>query len=173
MGDLLKDSAGSKEKPKSVVVSIDPGFTGALAVFHDDSFYGVMDMPTRVRLSAGKKRTDIDLYGLVEMLKDIAPTEAVIERVAAMPGQGVSSTFRFGEGYGQLCGALAALSIQTTHVHPAKWKRDMGLNQEKANSLDMARSMFKEAAEFLTRKKDNGRAEAILIGAHHIKSRLS
>jgi hypothetical protein len=96
---------------------------------------------------------------------DLGPSSdvaAVIERVGSMPGQGVSSSFNFGVGFGSCLPVLQLCKLPIHLVTPAKWKRDLGLSRDKNASLDKARLLFPGAN--LSLKKHDGRAEALLLG---------
>jgi crossover junction endodeoxyribonuclease RuvC len=103
-----------------------------------------------------------------------AEITVAIERVASMPGQGVASMFNFGMGFGMWQGILCALQIPYTLVHPVTWKkaimRDMG--KEKEASIIRAKQLYPHASSQLARKKDDGRADALLL-AHYAKLYLS
>ena len=150
------------------VIGIDPGATGAIAFMHPVGGHVVVeDLPS----------SPFDLADMIEEWgKDIcagwspgtllgAVTKAWVERAQAMPGQGVSSMFNYGTGYGQILGVLAALRIPYETVSPVVWKRKMGLSHaNKDASRDMARQLFPHVE--LNRKRDHGRAEALLIAEY-------
>jgi crossover junction endodeoxyribonuclease RuvC len=89
------------------------------------------------------------------------PARAIVERVSAMPQQGVASAFNFGVGFGSVLSILQARQIGIEFVTPTAWKRAMGLSPDKAASLHKARLLY-PAAE-LTLAKHHGRAEALLL----------
>lgn len=142
-------------------IGIDPGLTGAIAVLSDTGkFVAVHDMPV---MKLGKsKKNQVDPVALSELILGIAPTSAVLEKVGAMPGQGVSSMFNFGMGYGVIQGVLAALWVDYALSTPQKWKKECGLiGKEKDAARLLAIELFPDAS--LARKKDGGRADALLI----------
>lgn len=144
---------------------IDPGASGAVAVLSEDGhFVGVYDMPV-VKVKVGKaikRRVNADL--LAHQVSLHYPNAvAVLEQVSAMPGQGVSSMFAFGESYGIVKGVLAAFQIPTHLVTPGKWKRAMELSANKNGSRAKAIEMWPEQASMFKRVKDDGRAEACLL----------
>lgn len=147
-----------------MIVAIDPGQTGAVAHLHDDGrFCCVWDMPVV------DKRVSPHLFAeLVRRLKTESGEEClfVVEKVAAMPKQGVSSTFVFGQGFGVLLGVLAGLRCRMGLVRPAEWKRKMGLSANKESCRQKALELFPNAVDVLHRKKDHGRAEALLLGLY-------
>lgn len=145
----------------SLTLGIDPGLSGALAVLDSDCMPElVADLPI---IGDGKLRW-IDGAALQSMLLDSLrgrQCRAVVERVSAMPRQGIASAFCFGVGLGSILATLQTLQIGITLVTPAQWKRDLGLSSDKRASLDKARLLF-PAAELHLAKHD-GRAEALLI----------
>jgi hypothetical protein len=103
----------------------------------------------------------VDGRAFCRLVKELDPQRAVVERVSAFPGQGVSSAFRFGQGYGILLGVLAAAGVEIVDVAPGLWKRHFHLdsNKERARALAIKRFPFVD----LSRKKDAGKAEALLM----------
>ena len=148
-----------------VVLGIDPGQTGAIAVYDGERIEAVLDLPTMARLHG--KGQQIDPYSLASALLDLChgrSASAVVEAVAAMPGQGVASTFRFGESVGVVLGVLGALQIPVRMVTPGRWKKAAGiLGRDKDAARTLAIQLHPEIADQLTRKKDFGRADAVCI----------
>lgn len=143
-----------KMKPK-VVIGIDPGATGAIALLGDNLLLAE-DWPG-------------DVSGAADLLRSWAATYHIqmagLERVASRPGQGVSSVFKFGENFGCWQGLLAALAVPVVLLTPQTWQKRItcasdGLDP-KARSMAVARRLFPDAP--LTRKKDHGRADALLL----------
>lgn len=161
-----------------ITLGIDPGQTGAIALLADGDFGGFIDMPVVPRPAGGNH---IDAVTLAASLRGVfsshpgAHVFAVLEEVSAMPKQGVSSTFRFGESYGVIRGVLGALGIPFMQVRPDRWKRYLQLaGKEKDVARTVAIQRFPTAAAQLTRKKDIGRADALLIAAWaHITEQVS
>lgn len=151
-----------------VVFGIDPGLSGAVAVLHDGQYIDVIDIPTCGRGKAARQNVNsaelADYFRRhIEMLPG-AQIGAVLELVGAMPMQGRSSGFRFGQSYGAVQGVLGALRIPFELVTPAVWKRHYGLiGAPKESSRGIAIERFPMAP--LSRKRDHGRAEAILLAA--------
>jgi crossover junction endodeoxyribonuclease RuvC len=147
------------------LLGIDPGFTGALAMFSvsDETTMAVLDMPVT---KDPKGRTVLDMHTLFSMLEPRGKVTAVLEHVAARPGQGAPATFRFGQGYGAIQMALAAHGIPTHYVTPAKWKKHFGLSKDKGVSRGLAQQRFPHIADQFKRVKDDGRAEAALIALY-------
>lgn len=159
-----------------MIIGIDPGITGAISFFDDDGeLLGVEDMPTK---PLGKKR-QVDSFELSAMLEvfivcgskfqcDAVEPVAYLEKVHAMPSQGVTSMFNFGMGYGAIQGVLAANGILCNLVTPQAWKKHHGLiGKDKDSARTLARLLHPTAS--LVRKKDIGRADAMLIGSFGVK----
>ena len=148
-----------------LIYCIDPGFTGAIALYWPDTGkLEVHDMPV---MKNPKGKTIINPHGVLDILaNEGGKSLAVIEQVSAMPGQGVSSMFRFGEGYGHLQMACAASKLPLQYVTPASWKRHFGLTSSKGLSRGLAMQRFPDQAQQFSRVKDDGRAEAALIALY-------
>lgn len=152
-----------------ITLGIDPGQTGAIAVLADAGYEAFIDMPVMPRESGGHH---VNGAGLADALREVfarhpgAARLAVMEQVSAMPKQGSSSTFRFGEGYGVIRGVLGALGVPFITVHSSSWKRTMQLyGKDKDVARTLAMQLYPAAAGALSRKKDIGRADALLIAA--------
>ena len=148
-----------------LIYGIDPGFTGAIALYWPDAgTIEVHDMPV---MTNPKGKTIINPHGVLDILaNEGGKSLAVIEQVAARPGQGVSSMFKFGEGYGHLQMACAASKLPLRYVTPATWKRYFGLTASKAASRGLATQRFPDYASEWSRAKDDGRAEALLLAVY-------
>ena len=147
-----------------MIIGIDPGQTGALAFYDSGKIVAVVDMPVMARTHG--KGQQVDPYALATLIMANRGHlgEAVMEQVSAMPGQGVSSTFNFGESAGIVKGVLGALQIPLRMVTPQKWKKNAGIaGKDKDAARTLAIQQHPEVADQLTRKKDVGRADAILI----------
>jgi crossover junction endodeoxyribonuclease RuvC len=146
-----------------IVLGIDPGFSGALAVYDAGArALSVMDMP----VSPGTKgRVDLMHAVLFDAL-DHPPCDVWVENVSAMPGQGVTSMFRFGQTVGAIHMAAAARGHALRLVTPAKWKAHFGLSRDKGASRGLAAQRFPHAADLFKRVRDDGRAEAALIALY-------
>jgi hypothetical protein len=147
----------------NVYLGIDPGSTGAIACVSDGSSW-VIDMPAVKR---DGKHLRVDPAGLATELRSVMADNkiamALVESVHAMPKQGVSSSFAFGESFGAILGVLGALGIAHELVTPGKWKKDMAVGADKECSRARALALFPMVAGDLKRKKDHGRAEALLL----------
>ena len=144
------------------ILGIDPGLTGGIAFFWPDDprYVTAEDVPV-----AGG---EVDVDTLVARLKQMQPDIAVIERVGAMPKQGVSSTFKFGMAYGALRASVAALSIPCHLVAPTVWKRSYGFPKDKEVARAVALRLWPGAGCF-SRKKDHNRAEAALLARYGMR----
>lgn len=145
-------------------ISIDPGQTGAIAAMDNGMITALIDMPTMTRTHG--KGQQVDPYALATALLEMGPgiTEAVMEQVGAMPGQGSTSMFNFGESVGVIKGVLGALQIPVRFVTPQKWKKAACLiGKDKDAARTLAIQLHPEVADLLTRKKDIGRADAVCI----------
>lgn len=143
------------------ILAFDPGLSGAVALLKDHSLLSVADMPTfekEVNPSALDDWLAENVQGQVDA--------AFVERVSAMPGQGVASTFKFGQSYGTLLGLIAAKGYPLRRVTPSKWKGALGLSKDKGASRQLATERFPDFSEDFARVKDDGRAEAALIGLY-------
>ena len=147
-------------------IGVDPGVSGAIAVTSSTlGLIQVIDMPT-VEVKVGKSlKRRISPELLMVALREVVTPDcvAMVEQVRAMPGQGVSSMFAFGEAYGLIRGVLAGLGVRTHTVTPVSWKKEMALNKGKDASRAMAAQLWPDQAGLFARVKDDGRAEAALI----------
>lgn len=147
------------------ILGCDPGLTGALALH--DTVEGVLtlhDTPVNhVRTSSRKERDEIDAAALASLVRDLCPDVAVVEQVGAMPGQGVTSMFRFGYSFGVLLGVLSACGVATHLVVPQVWRRRVRVPAGKDGSRLRAGQLFPRNANEFRRVKDHGRADAALV----------
>tara|TARA_B100000212_G_scaffold335173_1_gene306797 strand:+ start:1246 stop:1725 length:480 start_codon:yes stop_codon:yes gene_type:complete len=146
-----------------IVIGIDPGINGAIARYNSSEASAatqliIWDMPI---LEVNKKKT-ISPYLVANILKEAA-APVYIEKVAAMPGQGVTSMFNFGKGFGVLLGAAAGLGLQTTQVTPQTWMKALKCQRGKDANRQRACELFPQYADMFARKKDDGRADAALL----------
>ena len=149
-----------------IVLGIDPGLSGALARLTASGDLTIWDMPVLQVERNGRVRRDLDLAMLVATIREASATEAWLERVGAMPGQGVSSMFAFGRAVGQVEAAITACGLPLTHVTPQLWKRSLTVPAGKdAARLRASQLMPAYAGEWRLAKHD-GRAEAALIALH-------
>ncbi len=145
-------------------IGIDPGLAGAVAILDQHgALQALYDTPTlTLRTSRGTKQ-EYDVGGIVALLRPYAAARAhvTLEESQAMPGQGVRSMFMIGVGFGVWLALLAALALPSTRVRPAIWKRTLGLGKDKEASRLRAMQLYPDAD--LRRKRDHGRAEALLL----------
>ena len=148
-----------------LIYGIDPGFTGAIALYWPGAgTIEVHDMPV---MTNPKGKTIINPHGVLDILaNEGGKSLAVIEQVGAMPGQGVSSMFRFGQGLGVVEACAAASKLPLQYVTPAKWKKHFGLTRDKGVSRGLAMQRFPDYASEFSRAKDDGRAEALLLAVY-------
>ena len=142
-------------------MGIDPGLGGGIAFYFPakPDFASVYDMPV-----AGK---EIDVAGIARLVAQYMPDAAFVEAVHAMPRQGVSSTFRFGVAYGAVLGVLGACHIATHLVTPKRWQKHFHLiGGDKEQSRALALRLFPARAELFAKKKNENRAEAVLIARY-------
>lgn len=147
-----------------LVIGVDPGLTGAVGFLQNGAFLAVEDMPV-VTKGFGSVKNEVSPAGLKtlirERLQEGESVVAVLERVGAMPGQGVSSVFSLGDSYGSARSVLATAGFETHYVSPVVWKKHFKLSSDKELSRALAVKLWPEAP--LRLKKHDGRAEALLM----------
>lgn len=157
------------------VLGVDPGLSGALALHSTDGDLNIWDVPTFEVMRGGKTKREIDHAGLhLILLKAISISQgmlkiAFVEKVGAMPKQGVTSMFTFGMTYGALLQAVASVGISTEHVTPQKWKKEMNLRKGKDASRMRASELLPGSSGLWPLVKHHNRAEAALIAAYGLK----
>ncbi len=153
-----------------LIIGIDPGISGSICFFEDGEIKDVIDMPTMTEGKKNKKQVNGSQI-VNEISKRITDLDkinikVVIEQVSAMPGQGVTSMFNFGQSFGILKGICASMQLSMHFVRPAKWKKYFNLiNSEKDASRTKAIEIFPYFSVNLSKKKDNNKADAILIAS--------
>ena len=155
-----------------LIIGIDPGISGAICFFEDGQINEIIDMPVMADGKKNKRQINgPQVYN--EVLKRINkfPKKdiiVVIEQVSAMPGQGVTSMFNFGQSFGVLKGICSAMQLSMYFVRPAKWKKYFGLiKTEKDASRTKVIEIFPKISSILSKKKDANKADAILIASFH------
>jgi crossover junction endodeoxyribonuclease RuvC len=146
------------------ILGIDPGAGGALAFF--DPLAGtleLLDMPVMIVERNGKARREISEQMIAAVIGARLPNVAVVEKVSAMPGQGVTSMFSFGLAFGLVRGVLAGQCVPIELVTPQMWQKALGVRGGKDGSRQRACELFPAYVAEFARKKDNGRADAALI----------
>jgi len=147
-----------------LILGIDPGASGAVALLDGGKLVDVIDMPVKSVMVSGKAKKRIDSRALVEALEQHDVTHVFLEQVSAMPGQGVSSMFAFGRATGIAEGVAASKTKELIEVRPQVWKKHFGLDGRKDGSRELAMERWPRMASYFQRKKGDGRAEAVLIG---------
>ncbi len=154
-----------------ILIGIDPGVSGALSVYEHKKLIEVLDMPTMSEGKKNKKQINSAQLSL-EIKKRVNGSDenaVVIEHVTAMPGQGVTSMFNFGQSFGVIKGICSALNLPVYFVRPVKWKKHFNLiGSSKDASRTKAIEMFPSFSDNMTRKKDANKADAILIGRYFL-----
>ena len=158
-----------------IVVGIDPGLNGAIAVLQDKKVLSITDMP--VMADGKKNKRQLNNAQLAEILRKNTSEgdeiSIVVEQVNAMPGQGVPSMFNFGQTFGAIKGVCAALQLPIFFVRPSKWKKYFELiNSSKDSSRTKAIEMYPNLSDQLAKKKDVNKSDAILIARFFIETRL-
>jgi len=157
---------------EKVILAIDPGASGALAFYNPEAgTLEIIDMPVVEVQRSNKTKREISPPMLASLIRARNPHQAVVERVGAMPGQGVSSMFQFGRGVGMIEGVLATLEIQITYVAPQVWQRAVNSRDGKDGNRQRAAEIFPAYAHLFARKKDDGRADAALMAYWHFTKR--
>jgi len=153
-----------------LIIGIDPGISGSICFFQNGVIKDVVEMPTMTEGKKNKKQVNGSQV-FNEILErtnkiDKKSIKIVIEQVSAMPGQGVTSMFNFGQSFGILKGICSAMQLPMYFVRPAKWKKYFNLiNSEKDASRTKAIEIFPYFSTQLSKKKDSNKADAILIAS--------
>ena len=158
-----------------LIIGIDPGISGSICFFENGKIIDVVEMPTMTEGKKNKKQVNgSQIYN--EILKRInidgkQDIRVVIEHVTAMPGQGVTSMFNFGQSFGILKGICSAMQLPMYFVRPAKWKKYFNLlNSEKDASRTRAIEISPYFSTQLSKKKDSNKADAILIASFYYET---
>ena len=157
------------------ILGIDPGLGGAIAILENKKVISLFDMPV---MAEGKKnKKQLNSAQLVNIIKDNTVEKdevaVVVEQVNAMPGQGVTSMFNFGQTFGAIKGVCAALKLPIFFVRPSKWKKYFELiNSSKDSSRTKAIEMYPSLSSQLAKKKDVNKSDAILIARFYYDTRL-
>ena len=158
-----------------LIIGIDPGISGSICFFEDGKITDVIEMPTMTEGKKNKKQVNgSQIYN--EILKRINKFQkkdirVIVEQVSAMPGQGVTSMFNFGQSFGILKGICSAMQLPIYFVRPAKWKKYFNLiNSEKDASRTRAIEIFPYFSSQLSKKKDANKADAILIASFYYET---
>ena len=155
-----------------LIIGIDPGISGSICFFEDGKILEVIEMPVMTDGKKNKKQVNgAQIYNefskRINKKKD-DEVRVVIEQVSAMPGQGVTSMFNFGQSFGILKGICSAMQLPMFFVRPAKWKKYFNLiNSQKDASRTRAIEIFPYFSTQLSKKKDSNKADAILIASFY------
>ena len=157
------------------IISIDPGISGSICFFEDGNIIDVIDMPTMTDGKKNKRQVNgSQIYNEISKRInriDKNKVRVIIEHVTAMPGQGVTSMFNFGQSFGILKGICSAMQLSMYFVRPARWKRYFNLiNSEKDASRTRAIEIFPYFSSQLSKKKDSNKADAILIASFYYET---
>jgi crossover junction endodeoxyribonuclease RuvC len=158
-----------------LIIGIDPGISGSICFFQDGKIIDVVEMPTMTEGKKNKKQVNgsqifNEIFFRIKKL-DKKDVKVIIEQVSAMPGQGVTSMFNFGQSFGILKGICSAMQLPMYFVRPAKWKKYFNLiNSEKDASRTRAIEIFPSFSGQLSRKKDSNKADAILIASFYYET---
>ena len=155
-----------------LIIGIDPGISGAICFFENGKIIDVIEMPSMAEGKKNKKQVNGNqLFNEIKLrlseinYKDVC---VVVEHVSAMPGQGVTSMFNFGQSFGVVKGICSAMQLPIHFVRPTKWKKYFNLiNTSKDASRSRAIEIFPKISYKLKRKKDSNKADAILIASYY------
>ena len=158
-----------------LIIGIDPGISGSICFFEDGKILDVLEMPTMTDGKKNKKQVNgAQIYNEISAkIRGIEKQNlrVIIEQVSAMPGQGVTSMFNFGQSFGILKGICSAMQLPMYFVRPAKWKKYFSLiKSEKDASRTKAIEMFPYFSSQLSKKKDSNKADAILIASFYYET---
>ena len=158
-----------------LIIGIDPGISGSICFFEEGKIIDVIEMPTMIDGKKNKKQVNgAQIYNEISnriFTKKKENIRVVIEQVSAMPGQGVTSMFNFGQSFGILKGICSAMQLPLYFVRPAKWKKHYNLiNSQKDASRTRAIEIFPYFSSQLSKKKDSNKAEAILIASFYYET---
>ena len=153
-----------------LIIGIDPGISGSICFFEDGKVTDIVEMPNMAEGKKNKRQVNgAQIYNEISSrIKNFNKEDikVVIEQVSAMPGQGVTSMFNFGQSFGVLKGICSAMQLSTYFIRPVKWKKYFNLiNSEKDASRTKAIQIFPYISSKLSKKKDVNKADAILLAS--------
>jgi len=158
-----------------IIIGIDPGISGAISIIENKKILEIHDTPTMIEGKKNKRQINgAQVTNIIKKkLNDGKEVVVVVEHVNAMPGQGVTSMFNFGQSFGVIKGICAALSLPIYFVRPTKWKKHFNLiKTNKDASRTKVIEAYPEISDQLHRKKDSNRADAILIALYFNDTQL-
>jgi len=155
-----------------LIIGIDPGISGSICFFEDGKILDVIEMPTMNEGKKNKRQVNgAQIYNeITDRINKLQRQDVrvVVEQVSAMPGQGVTSMFNFGQSFGIIKGICSAMQLPLYFVRPAKWKKYFNLiKSEKDASRTRAIEIFPYFSSQLSKKKDSNKADAILIASFY------
>ena len=156
-----------------IIIGIDPGINGAISIIENKKIIEVYDTPTMI--DGKKNKRQINGAQVTNIFKERLNGEkevvVVVEHVNAMPGQGVTGMFSFGQSFGVIKGVCAALKLPVILVRPVKWKKHFNLlNSEKDASRTKVIETYPYISSELSKKKDANKADAILIAKYYFET---
>ncbi len=157
------------------VIGIDPGLSGAIAILENNKVLGIFDMPVMAEGKKNKRQLNSSQLANIikENTKNIEETVVIVEQVNAMPGQGVTSMFNFGQTFGAIKGVCATLELPIFFVRPSKWKKHFELiNSSKDASRTKVIEMYPTLSAQLTKKRDVNKSDAVLIAKFYFETKL-
>ena len=158
-----------------LIIGIDPGISGSICFFKEGKILDVIEMPTMNEGKKNKRQVNgsqifNEIFQRIQKMEK-HQIKVVIEQVSAMPGQGVTSMFNFGQSFGILKGICSAMRLPMYFVRPTKWKKYYNLiNSEKDASRTRAIEIFPSFSSQLSKKKDSNKADAILIASFYYET---
>ena len=158
-----------------IIFGIDPGVSGAISILENKKVIELFDMPTMIDGKKNKRQVNGAQVANIfrESLDRAKDTVVVVEQVNAMPGQGVTSMFNFGQSFGVIKGICSALNLPIYFVRPTKWKKHFNLiKTNKDASRTKVIEVYPEISNKLSRKKDSNKADAILIARYFNDTQL-
>jgi crossover junction endodeoxyribonuclease RuvC len=158
-----------------MIIGVDPGITGGISILKNKKVIEVYDTPTMIDGKKNKRQVNgSQVTNIIkEQLKNDDEIMVVVEHVNAMPGQGVTSMFNFGQSFGVIKGICAALNLPIHFVRPTKWKKHFNLiKTNKEASRTKVIEIYPEISSKLSRKKDSNKADAILIARYFNDTQL-
>ena len=158
-----------------IIIGVDPGINGAISIIENKKILEVYDTPTMIDGKKNKRQINSAQVSNIfkERLNLNKDVIVVVEQVNAMPGQGVTSMFNFGQSFGVIKGICAALSLPIHFVRPTKWKKHFNLiKTNKDASRTKVIESYPEISSKLHRKKDSNRADAILIALYFASTQI-
>ena len=158
-----------------IIFGIDPGVSGGISVLENKKVIDIYDMPTMIDGKKNKRQVNgSQVTNIIkERLNSNKEIVVVVEHVNAMPGQGVTSMFNFGQSFGVIKGICSALGLPIYFVRPTKWKKHFNLiNTNKEASRTKAIEIYPDISSKLSRKKDSNKADAILSARYFNDTQL-